>query len=63
MLSLKTLFAEMGFYPSDETLDELLKSCGLTDDQEEVSFELFARAVALLLEDNNLQVQSDRPEE
>jgi len=32
MLSLKTLFAEMGFYPSDETLDELLKSCGMNEE-------------------------------
>lgn len=31
LLSLKTLFADMGFYPSDENLEELLKSCGLKD--------------------------------
>jgi len=42
MLSLKTLFAEMGFYPSDENLEELLTSCGMKDIREEISFELFA---------------------
>lgn len=53
LLSLKTLFAEMGFYPSDENLEELLKSCGLQDIRDEISFELFARTMALLLEENN----------
>lgn len=52
MLSLKTLFAEMGIYPTDEILDELLKSCGKDTDEDEISFELFARTVALLLEEN-----------
>jgi hypothetical protein len=52
MLSLKTLFAEMGIYPTDEILDELLKSCGKETDEDEISFELFARTVALLLEEN-----------
>jgi hypothetical protein len=52
MLSLKALFSEMGIYPSDEVLDELLKSCGKTDNEDAISFELFARSVALLLEDN-----------
>ncbi len=43
----------MGFYPSDENLEELLKSCGLKDIKDEISFELFARTMALLLEENN----------
>ena len=53
MLSLKTLFGEMGIYPTDEMLGELLKSCGKTDaDEDIISFDLFARSVALLLEEN-----------
>ena len=52
LLSLKTLFAEMGIYPTDEMLQELLKSCGKIGDEDEISFELFARSVALLLEES-----------
>jgi len=52
MLSLKTLFAEMGIYPNDEMLNELLKSCGKNGDEDAISFDLFARSVALLLEEN-----------
>lgn len=47
----------MGFYPSDENLEELLKSCGLQDIRDEISFELFARTMALLLEENNQYVR------
>lgn len=36
---------------SDEHLIELLESCGKTDDEDHISFELFARAVALVLEE------------
>jgi hypothetical protein len=52
MLSLKTLFAEMGIFPNDDMLNELLFSCGKTGDDDAISFELFARSVALLLEEN-----------
>lgn len=52
MLSLKTLFAEMGIFPSDEMLSELLRSCGKSGDDDYISFDLFARSVALLLEEN-----------
>ena len=52
MLSLKTLFSEMGIFPTDEMLSELLWSCGKSDDEDAISFELFARSVALLLEEN-----------
>lgn len=52
LLSLKTLFAEMGIFPSDEMLDELLKSCGKSGSEDAISFDLFARSVALLLEEN-----------
>ena len=52
MLSLKTLFSEMGIFPTDEMLGELLKSCGKIGDEDAISFDLFARSVALLLEEN-----------
>jgi Ca2+-binding EF-hand superfamily protein len=52
MHSLKTLFASMGIFPSDEMLHELLNSCGKNTDDDIISFELFARSVALLLEEN-----------
>ena len=52
MLSLKQLFSEMGIYPSDEVLDELLVACGKVGQEDAISFELFARTVALLLEDS-----------
>lgn len=53
MLSLKTLFAEMGIFPTDEMLNDLLKSLGKESEDDEISFELYARAVALLLEENS----------
>jgi hypothetical protein len=52
MLSLKTLFAEMGIFPNDEMLNELLNSCGKSGEEDAISFDLFARSVALLLEEN-----------
>ncbi len=52
LLSLKTLFAEMNIYPNEDMLTELLRSCGKEGDEDAISFELFARTVALLLEEN-----------
>lgn len=52
MLSLKALFSEMGIFPTDEMLVDLLKSCGKSGDEDAISFDLFARSVALLLEEN-----------
>ena len=53
LLSLKTLFSSMGIFPaSDEMLNELLRSCGKDGDEDVISFDLFARSVALLLEEN-----------
>jgi len=43
----------MGFFPSDDTLEEILRSCGHKDLNEEISFDLFARTIALLIEENN----------
>ncbi len=50
--SLKQLFASMGIFPTDEMLSDLLTSCGKKTDEDIISFELFARSVALLLEEN-----------
>merc|ERR1712060_996715 len=50
--SLKALFADMQIYPTDEQLIELLETCGNKDEEDFISFELFARSVALLLEEN-----------
>lgn len=51
-LSLKALFADMQIHPTDEQLQELLETCGKRDEEDFISFELFARSVALLLEEN-----------
>ena len=42
----------MGIYPQDEMLNELLISCGKNTDEDVITFDLFARSVALLLEEN-----------
>ena len=58
ILSLKTLFSEMGIQPNDELLFELLKACGAEVDEQlepHISFDLFARTVALLLEENAIE--------
>jgi hypothetical protein len=52
LLSLKTCFSTMGFFPSDEALEDILLSCGLADLNEDISFDLFARTIALLIEEN-----------
>jgi len=52
MQALKALFGSMGIYPNDEMLIDLLQSCGKTSDEDVITFELFARSVALLLEEN-----------
>lgn len=52
MESLKALFGDMQIFPTDEQLKELLETCGKQDEEDFISFELFARSVALLLEEN-----------
>ena len=42
----------MQIFPEREQLEELLKTCGRKDEEDFISFELFARSVALLLEEN-----------
>lgn len=41
----------MGIFPNDDMLHDLLISCGKDPSDDAISFELFARAVALLLEE------------
>lgn len=53
----------MGFFPSDEGLEEILKSCGLKDLNDEISFDLFARTIALLIEENNRFAKEEDHEE
>ena len=51
--SLKALLeGDMQIYPTDEQLLELLETCGKKDEEDFISFELFARSIALLLEEN-----------
>lgn len=49
----------MGIVPREDLLMDLLRSCGgMIDSQEEieiVSFDMFARTVALLLEENAME--------
>ena len=65
--SLKALFADMQIFPTDEQLNELLETCGKHDDEDFISFELFARSVALLLEENADKIstssQQDPPQD
>ncbi len=52
ILSLKTLFNEAGFSPSDDMIMDLLRACGQKEGEDEIRFELFARCIALLIEEN-----------
>ena len=63
MESLKALFADMQIEPTDEQLQELLETCGKQDEEDFISFELFARAVALLLEENADKVTTSSQQE
>merc|ERR1719469_1105839 len=36
--SLKALFADMQIYPTDEQLQELLETCGKSDEEDFISF-------------------------
>lgn len=42
----------MQIFPTEEQTVELLETCGKKDEEDFISFELFARSIALLLEDN-----------
>lgn len=50
--ALKISFSNLGIFPSEEMLEELLNSIGKLQDENLITFEVFARCVALLLEEN-----------
>ena len=53
----------MQIFPTDEQLQELLETCGKRDEEEFISFELFARSVALLLEENADKISTSSQQE
>lgn len=53
----------MQIFPTDEQLQELLETCGKRDEEDFISFELFARSVALLLEENADKVSTSSQQE
>ena len=50
--ALKISFSNLGIFPSEEMLEELLSSIGKLQNEDLITFEVFARCVALLLEEN-----------
>jgi Ca2+-binding EF-hand superfamily protein len=56
--ALKTSFSNLGIFPSEEMLDELLVSIGKLKDDELITFDVFSRCVALLLEENAEKVST-----
>ena len=50
--ALNASFSNLGIFPPEEILDELLKSIGQLHKEDLITFEVFARSVALLLEEN-----------
>ena len=50
--ALQSSFSNLGIFPSEEMLEELLTSIGKQPEEDAISFEFFARCVALLLEEN-----------
>lgn len=50
--ALNNSFSNLGIFPSEEMLDELLSSIGKLQAEDLITFEVFARCVALLLEEN-----------
>jgi Ca2+-binding EF-hand superfamily protein len=50
--SLNASFSNLGIFPSEEMLDELLLSIGKLKEEDMITFDVFARCVALLLEEN-----------
>lgn len=49
--ALKMVFNQMGYSPSEERLLQLLETCGKKDEEDAISFELFARTLALTFEE------------
>jgi len=56
--ALQISFSNLGIFPSEEMLDELLNSIGKLQQDEPITFEVFARCVALLLEENAEKVST-----
>jgi Ca2+-binding EF-hand superfamily protein len=56
--ALKSSFSNLGIFPSDEMLDELLASIGKLQEDDLITFEVFSRCVALLLEENAEKVST-----
>ena len=50
--ALQVSFSNLGIFPSEEMLDDLLTSIGKLQTDDLITFEVFARCVALLLEEN-----------
>ena len=50
--ALQVSFSNLGIFPSEEMLDDLLTSIGRLQTDDLITFEVFARCVALLLEEN-----------
>lgn len=48
---LKMVFNQTGYNPSEERLLELLANCGKKDEEDIISFEMFARTLALTFEE------------
>ena len=56
--ALKMVFNQMGYNPSEERLLQLLETCGKKDDEDIISFELFARTLALTFEEEAEKVST-----
>jgi len=52
------VFNQMGYNPSEERLLQLLETCGKKDDEDIISFELFARTLALTFEEEAEKVST-----
>lgn len=55
---MQSSFSNIGIRTSEEMLDELLNSMGRLQADELITFEIFARCVALLLEENAEKVST-----
>lgn len=56
--SLSAIFAGMQIFPTQEQLVAILETFGKRQDEDFVSFELFARSVALMLEEYQEKVST-----
>lgn len=61
--SLTAIFAGMQIFPTQEQLIAILETFGKREEEEYVSFELFARSVALMLEEYQDKVSTSSQQE